>query len=141
MSNPKEKIIRYALSALLLFVALNAFGGGYYGIMGAKDVPLEWLDGSPFHNYFIPSLILFLCVGGSALFAAIAVFRHAGIGRKAALACAAIVIVWLSVQLGIIGFVSWMQPVTASAALLILFLSWLLHEQDGSLVIKKTKAL
>jgi hypothetical protein len=141
MSNSMQKIIRYALGTLLLFVALNALGGGYYGIMGARDVPLEWLDGTPFHNYFIPSLILFLCVGGSALFAAIAVYRYAGIARKAAFVCGAIVIVWLSVQVGIIGYVSWMQPVTAGAALLILFLAWLLHRQDGTLLIEKTKAL
>ena len=126
--NQMEKIIRYSLGVLLLFIAFNAFAGGHYGLRGANDVPLEWLDGTPFPNYFIPSLILFLCVGGSALLAALAVFRHAGIARKAAFICGAIMIAWISVQVGMIGYVSWMQPVTASAAFLVLFLSWLLPD-------------
>ena len=44
--------MKNALGNLLLFLALNAFGGGYYGMAGAKDVPVEWLEGSPFNNFF-----------------------------------------------------------------------------------------
>ena len=33
---------------LLDFGALNAFGGGYYGLAGAQGIPREWLRGSPF---------------------------------------------------------------------------------------------
>src|SRR4051812_27480018 len=49
---------RWILGSLLLLVALNAFGGGYYGMAGAPNVPTEWLEGSPFTSYFLPSLIL-----------------------------------------------------------------------------------
>ena len=66
--------IRYSLGGLLAFGALNAFGGGYYGLAGAAGVPTEWLKGSPFPDYFVPSLILLVVVGGSFLVAAIAVF-------------------------------------------------------------------
>lgn len=38
--------IRYPLGGLLAFGALNAFGGGYYGLAGAPGVPTEWLEGS-----------------------------------------------------------------------------------------------
>src|SRR5690349_9745215 len=108
-----EKLVRYTLAILLLLVAINAFGGGYYGMAGAKNVPMKWLKGSPFHNYFIPSLILFVCVGGSALFAAIAVFTRHHIEHKAAFICGIIIIVWISVQIAIIGYVSWLQPAIA----------------------------
>ena len=67
--------MKNALGILLLFLALNAFGGGYYGMAGAKDVPVEWLEGSPFNNYFLPALILFVIVGGSSLTASLLVFR------------------------------------------------------------------
>ena len=43
-------MIRYLLGALLTFGAINAFAGGYYGLSGAKGVPLEWLEGSPFSD-------------------------------------------------------------------------------------------
>jgi hypothetical protein len=125
MSHQKlpEKFVRYLLGSLLLLVAINAFGGGYYGMAGANNVPVEWLKGSPFPNYFIPGLILFVAVGGSALFAAIAVFRRHRIARKAAFVCGTIILLWLAVQVAIIGYVSWMQPATAAAAVIILFLT------------------
>jgi len=130
MSNHKlpEKLILYPLMILLFFVAINAFGGGYYGMAGAKDVPIEWLENSPFHSYFIPSLILFICVGGSALFAAIALFRKQRLGRNAAFVCGIIIIIWLTVQMAIIGYVSWMQPATGVAAIIILLLTWQLPD-------------
>jgi hypothetical protein len=62
---------RYVLGSLLAFGALNAFAGGYYGMSGAEDVPKEWLEGSPFDDYFIPGLVLFVVVGGSSLAATI----------------------------------------------------------------------
>ena len=130
MSKSIEKFIRYTLGILLLCVAINAFGGGYYGMAGAKNVPTEWLKHSPFHNYFVPSLILFVCVGGSSLVAAIAVFRRHRFARKAAFICGVIILIWLSAQMAIIGYVSWMQPTTGIAALLILFLTWLLPKNE-----------
>lgn len=48
-----EKLIRWILGILLLVVAINAFAGGYYGLSGAKNIPTEWLKGSPFRDYFI----------------------------------------------------------------------------------------
>jgi hypothetical protein len=96
------------------------------GLSGAEDVPLEWLDGSPFRTYFVPSLILFVVVGGSFLFAAIAVLSRARIARVSALGAGAVVLVWILVQVSIIGYVSWMQPATAIGGLLILLLSVLL---------------
>ena len=132
MSKVNEQLIRYTLGILLLFVALNAFGGGYYGMAGAKDVPTEWLKNSPFKNYFVPSLILFVAVGGSALFAAITVFRRHRFARKAACACAVIIFTWLSAQVILIGYVSWLQPVTAIAGVLILLLTGLLPENKSA---------
>jgi hypothetical protein len=123
-SHRREKFIRYTLGILLLFVAINAFAGGYYGMVGAKNVPTEWLKGSPFHNYFVPSLFLFVCVGGLSLYAGIAVFRRHRMARIAAFICGTIILLWLAAQVAIIGYVSWMQPATAVAALIILFLTW-----------------
>ena len=130
MSKSNQKIIRDILGVLLLLVAINAFGGGYYGMAGTEGVPLEWLKGSPFSSYFIPSLVLFVCIGGWALFAAIAVFRKTKFARTASFISGVMILVWLSVQIFMIGYVSWMQPVTAGAAILILFLAWLIPEMN-----------
>jgi hypothetical protein len=110
---------RWILGSVLLVVALNAFGGGYYGMAGAPNVPTEWLEGSPFTSYFIPSLILAVVVGGTFLTASIVVFARAAWRRAAVFAAVVVAIGWLTVQLAIIGYVSWMQPATAIATAIV----------------------
>ncbi len=122
-TNKKQKTVRYLLGALLAFLALNAFGGGFYGMAGAEGVPLELLEGSPFSSYFIPSLILFIVVGGAFLFASIAVFARFRIDRKASFFAVLVVFVWLAVQVAILGYISWMQPATAITAAIIMILT------------------
>ncbi len=119
-----ENLVRYTLGSLLIFLAINAFGGGYYGMAGAKDIPVEWLKGSPFNDYFIPGIFLFLVIGGSALLSGIAVFTRHRLARKAALLCGIIVLLWITIQVTIIGYVSWMQPATTIAAVAIILLAW-----------------
>jgi hypothetical protein len=119
---------RSLLIGLLVFGALNAFAGGYYGMAGAEGVPATWLAGSPFSDYFIPSLILFTVVGGSFLAAVILLFARSRIGRVSALAAGSIVMVWLATQVAIIGYVSWMQPATFVGGLLVLMLAYRLGQ-------------
>jgi hypothetical protein len=128
---PRKSSIRYALGGLLLFGALNAFAGGYYGLSGAPGVPAEWLEGSPFSDYTIPSLILFIVVGGSLVIASVAVFARSHIGRAGAFTAGTVLLSWIAVQLAIIGYVSWMQPATTVGGLLILLLAWMLPPPDS----------
>ena len=133
MSKIFDNGLRYALGSLLMLVALNAFGGGFYGMMGAEGVPLELLTDSPFTNYFIPSLILFVCVGGSTLFSSIAVFRKSKFATKAAYLSSLLIIIWLAVQVAIIGYVSWMQPATAITTIIILTLNRIISNNSKKL--------
>ncbi|MFN8248073.1 MAG: hypothetical protein U0T68_03875 [Ferruginibacter sp.] len=123
MNDKKEKYLRYTLGSVLLFVAINAFGGGLYGMHGAEDVPESWLDGTVFHSYFIPGLILFTIVGGSCLLTSIMVFRKHRFAQKAVFICALVILFWIFVQLKVIGFVSWLQPFIAGLGVLILLLN------------------
>jgi CubicO group peptidase (beta-lactamase class C family) len=125
---------RALLGALLTLGAINAFGGGYYGLTGASGVPVEWLAGSPFSDYSIPSLILFVVVGGAFSFAAVAVFRRSPLARISAFIAGIVVLVWIAVQLAIIGYVSWMQPAIAVSGVLVLLLAWLLPPSNGTVV-------
>lgn len=116
-------VVRYVLGILLVVAALNAFGGGYYGMAGAAGVPTEWLVGTPFRSYFIPSLILFTVVGGASLGAAVAVLRGWPRASLAATWAALVVLGWIAVQIAIIGFVSWLQPLVVMLGLVILWLA------------------
>lgn len=125
-SSRLDQVLRYGLGALFAFGALNAFAGGYYGIAGAKGVPLAWLQGTPFDDYFVPSMILFLGVGGALLWAALAVFTRLDHAREIGLFASAVLAGWLIVQVSLIGFVSWMQPATAAFTVAVVLLSTLL---------------
>jgi hypothetical protein len=118
---------RYVLGVLLAFLALNAFAGGYYGMAGARGVPTQWLEGSPFHSYFVPGLILFAIVGCSSLLAAVAVLTGRPRARRLVIATGSITLGWIAVQLAIIGYVSWMQPTLVIIGVLILRLATLLE--------------
>lgn len=119
-----ESVIRNALGGLLLLLAINAFGGGYYGMAGAAGVPLEWLKGSLFQSYFLPGLFLFIMIGGLSVSAAVLVFRRHAKANILTSICGIVVLGWLTIQVAIIGYVSWMQPVTAFVVVAILFLNY-----------------
>lgn len=118
------KAIRIILGTLLGIITLNALGGGFYGMMGAEEIPIEWLKGSPFKSYFIPALFLFLVVGGSCLIGTIAVFRNSIHTRAISIFCSGLLISWISIQIAIIDYVSWMQPAIFISAVVILVLAW-----------------
>jgi peptidoglycan/LPS O-acetylase OafA/YrhL len=89
--------------------------GGYYG-----------LSGSPFTGYFVPSFILFVVVGGALGLAAVMLNRRHHRARAVTIAAAAVFFAWIVVQVAIIGYVSWMQPATFAAGLVMLLLMSLL---------------
>lgn len=98
---------------------------------GGAGVPTEWLEGSPFRTYFVPSLILFFVVGGSFGVAAIAVlFRRTFAGLSAYVA-GVVAIMWIGTQVAIIGYVSWLQPAVVGIAVGVLVLNWA-REKAGS---------
>lgn len=128
---PASNALRITLGLLLAFGALNALAGAYYGLSGAPGVPIEWLEGSPFRDYTIPSLVLGAVVGGAFLLGAVAVFARFRRARLFAGAAAVIVLGWITVQVAILGYVSWMQPVTAACGVIMLLLAWLTPGPHG----------
>jgi hypothetical protein len=109
------KSTKIALITIQLFVMLNAFGGGYYGLAGAKDIPMSWLDGSPFRSFFVPSLFLFVVIGGGMLVATIVWVRRSRLAPWVSLGMGVLLMLWIIVQVSIIGYVSWMQPASFAA--------------------------
>ena len=117
------KANHYILGGVLALLALNAVGGAVYGMAGASGVPRAWLDGSPFTSFLVPSLFLLVAVGGSAAVASFGVLSWARWARPAAMLAGATAVVWIGVQVAVIGFVSWLQPVVALAGAMILSLA------------------
>jgi len=113
------KRVKTVIIALQLLVAANAVGGGIYGLAGAKNVPTEWLEGSPFASYTVPSLFLLCVIGGGMLVATAAWLLRRRIAPWISLGMGVVLMSWIVAQLAIIGAVSWMQPASFAAGLLI----------------------
>jgi len=91
---------------LLLLLFLNGFGGVFGGIGVMKAImpfPEVWLQGTPFHSYFWPGLILCVVVGGSHLIAAFMVLWRSPSAKIAALCAGLILTGWMIGELKLIG--------------------------------------
>jgi hypothetical protein len=116
----EHAVVRWGLVGLLAFGALNAFAGGWYGMADARDVPLSLLEGSPFESYFWPSVILFVVVGGSMAAASVLVLLRVAWAPIAAITAGVILVGWIAVQVTIIGWMSWLQPISAAVGLAVI---------------------
>lgn len=115
---------KITLVVLQLILFVNACGGAWYGLAGAKDIPRSWLEGSPFQSYLIPSLFLLIVVGGSMLIATALWLLGSRVadGRWApwaSIAAGSILTGWIVVRMAMIGYVSWLQPACLVAGLAI----------------------
>jgi hypothetical protein len=109
-----NKLIRYALSLLQIFVGITAVLGGF-GLVsdpsGTKmSVPLELLNNSPFTNYLIPGLVLLVVIGVGHVFAGIVTFfRHRYAGNISVF-FGAVLAFYMITEVWFIGLVNFSQP-------------------------------
>jgi hypothetical protein len=79
------------------------------GSPAPRGVPSEWLAGSPFHSYTIPSLVLLLAVGGGMFVADGLLVTDHRLAGEAAIG-AGLILVGLDRRRSTGHPVSWMQP-------------------------------
>ena len=124
------KTLRVTLIVLELIVAVNAFGGAIYALSGAPTVPVEWLRGTPFRDYTVPGL--FLLAGGLGMvLAAVAQLSRWPAAARWSEIVGALLMLWIIVQVAIIGYVSWMQPVSFIAGAVILGMAMWMARKSG----------
>lgn len=134
---PAATTAPWLLVAVEVVIAVNAVGGAIYGLAGAENVPREWLEGTPFDSYLIPSLTLLVAVGGSMGAAALAVLRRRRYAAALSVGAGVILVAWITTQVVIIvpdGGFSWLQPTMLVAGLLVAALGWWLRllEKKGA---------
>lgn len=123
-----EKGIRITLVVVDLFLAVSAIAGASGLVVGFMNVPLSVLHGTPFVDFTVPSLLLGIVVGGSALAAAvIAVFGPRRYETLASAGAGCIVAGWMIIEIALIGLGSWLQPLYFAVGLVMIGLAGLLE--------------
>jgi hypothetical protein len=73
-----HKGVRIATASIETLIGLCALGGGAAVVTGAfgfdQWLPVSWLEGTPFTDYTVPGLVLFVVIGGGMMLAATTVF-------------------------------------------------------------------
>jgi hypothetical protein len=125
--------IAKAAIGLEIVLSLGALAGGLALMIGPRGeiipLPVASLVGSPFDSYFVPGLILFGVLGiGPIVAAALAWIRHP-LAPLAALITGIGLLIWLAVEIAIIGFATEppLQPIYLALGLLVVAagLRWL----------------
>jgi hypothetical protein len=130
---PLSLVAKVAL-ALEVLLSVGALGGGLVLMLAPRGeimpLPLSALAGSPFDTYLVPGIILFGVLGLGPLIAArLAWLRHP-LAPTAAFVVAAGLLIWVTVEVAIIGY-SNEPPLQAiygilGVAILVVAFRWLL---------------
>jgi len=89
------------------------------------NIPLNWLEGSPFSNYLIPGIILFSLLGIFPIITATGLFNRKFWSWFNSILLGIILIIWIVVEIIIIGYQADppLQLIYGAVGILILALS------------------
>jgi hypothetical protein len=119
-----------ALITVETIFGIGAVGGGIGLLTGSVGLSKDFLAGTPFDSYLIPGLALLVFVGGSMLGAAWNLWKRSRYALYGSLAAAAMIAGWFVVQLGTVGYISWMQPAFIGLGLIQMALTWLVFRPE-----------
>jgi hypothetical protein len=101
-------VTAYLLMACMLFQGLSGLAGGFGLVMDPTgetlQIPLDWLAGSPFADYMIPGLVLFVVLGIFPLAVLYGLWTGRAWGWWGAVLVGVALMVWLLVEILIIGY-------------------------------------
>jgi multidrug transporter EmrE-like cation transporter len=105
---PKRPVSFSLLIVLLLFQGLSGIAGGIFLIIDPSgetiNIPLQWLEGSPFSNYLIPGIILFSLLGIVPMMVVFMLRKKMPGSRHYALLVGVALVIWILVEILIIGY-------------------------------------
>jgi hypothetical protein len=109
MKNNKPRPISiYVLMGLIIIQGLSGISGGIGLVLDptgeSLKIPISWLEDSPFSDYLIPGLILFFVLGVFPLVVFYGLWKQTSWSWFAALLVGAALVIWISVEILIIGY-------------------------------------
>ncbi len=128
------RILKILAAILLLFNGVGAIYGGANLVMhpdgSSISLPFTYIEHTPFNNYFIPGIILFI---GNGLFSIVALFMLLLRRRSYPLfimAQGAILSGWILGQVILIGLVFFLQYLLGAVGLALLILGYVLYRAE-----------
>jgi len=120
------------LGIIQLFIAIGPIPAGYLFLIapdGTKmGMPSDLLSGSVFSDYLIPGLFLFIVIGLFNLISAIFSFIKSKYYSFTGFGLGAALIIWISVQIYILGLTYILQPVFLIIGIIEISLSLFLYK-------------
>lgn len=120
--------MRVALLVLTAFITLTALPGGMLLMMepggGSIGLTVQLLSNTPFHDFFIPGLVLALIVGGSSLVSLFLVMNESPLSYKVAMLSGIILVVWILAELAFIPYYHWLQGLYLAIGVLVALTSY-----------------
>jgi peptidoglycan/LPS O-acetylase OafA/YrhL len=119
----------HALSATILLQGISGVAGGYALLADPSGdligLPLSWLEGTPFSDYFVPGFILFSVLGVCPLAVAWGLWRRRPWAWRGSLLVGTGLAIWILVEIVMIGYqpAPPLQAFYGSLSLVILSLS------------------
>ncbi|MCF8242457.1 MAG: hypothetical protein K9J16_13850 [Melioribacteraceae bacterium] len=122
-----QKSVRISLMILQIFSGLSGLFGGLILIIdptgNSIQLKSEWLNATPFADFLIPGIILFIFIGVGHIFGFIITIIKHKLRFVIALVLGCILISWIAFQVGLIGYKNFLQPLYFIVGLLEVLLS------------------
>ena len=101
------------LGAIQAFIGLGALGGGFMLVRdpsgSALELPMSFLEGSPFPDFLIPGMFLLAVNGVGSIIGAGLSFTRRRYAQEIAIVLGAILVAWIVIQVVIISSFSWLH--------------------------------
>ena len=113
MNEKKKRLLTYSLGALQAFIGVTAIAGGFRLVSnpnGTLDIPIEWLNNSPFTSYLIPGLVLLVVIGFGNVLASIVSFLKMRCAGGIAIILGTFLILFMTIEVWFLGLRNFLQP-------------------------------
>jgi len=109
MSDKKSKpVIINILMGLVLFQGLSGLAGGIGLVLDPSgqsvQIPIEWLQGSPFDSYLIPGLVLLIVLGFYPLYLFYGLIKKSSWVWPGTLFLGMALLIWIFVEILVVGY-------------------------------------
>lgn len=127
------KKLSRGLGVLQAFIGLGAVGGGL-ALMAEPDgagigMPVETLENSPFSDFLIPGIVLFLVNGVGNLLGATASFKRRTYAGGMAVALGLFLVAWIRIQVHWLGAFHWLHALYIVLGLSEFAMGWSLRKK------------